>query len=162
MALLLDKWLFTGILALVHPYFISVTEINHNPKEKTIEISCKTFTDDLEKSIEKTANLKIDVVKEGNSPRLQKLILDYITKHLVIKADGKALQLEFVGFENEDMSTWSYFQVKNISKIKKLEITNRILHEASNEQINLMHVTVNNNRKSTKIDFPDTNAVFDF
>ncbi|MEI8059397.1 MAG: DUF6702 family protein, partial [Ferruginibacter sp.] len=33
-----------------HPLFVSVTEIEHNAKDKTLEISCKIFTDDFENS----------------------------------------------------------------------------------------------------------------
>ena len=43
MASLLHKWLLVGYMAVVHPFYVSVTEINHNAKDKTIEISCKTF-----------------------------------------------------------------------------------------------------------------------
>ena len=35
------KWLLTGIIALWHPFYVSVTEINHNAKQQTLEISCK-------------------------------------------------------------------------------------------------------------------------
>ena len=55
MASILFKWLLIGGLVLkptpstYHPIFVSVTEIEHNAKDKTLEISCKIFTDDLEK-----------------------------------------------------------------------------------------------------------------
>ena len=81
---------------------------------------------------------------------------------LVIKVDGKAVQLEFVGFERESEATWSYFQVNNLASVKKIDITDNILFETSTDQINLLHVTVNGNRKSTKLDYPDTHVVFDF
>ena len=76
MALVMYKWLLAGSLALLHPFFVSVTEINHNARDKMLEISCKTFTDDLEKSIEKTANVKLNLfnvkdkaqAENGNRP----------------------------------------------------------------------------------------------
>ena len=37
---------FTG--ATTHPIYVSVTEIQHNAKDKTLEISCKIFTSDFE------------------------------------------------------------------------------------------------------------------
>ena len=162
MALLLHKWLFLGYMVLVHPLFVAVTEINHNAQEKTLEISCKTFADDLEKAIEKSANVKIDLFNIKDKAAAEKAITEYFRKHLVLKADGKAVQLELIGFERESEAVWSYFQVTNITSVKKLDITNNILFEASNDQINLLHVTVNGNRKSTKLDFPNTHATFDF
>ena len=40
---------FSAIHFRLHLVFVSVTEIEHNAKEKTLEISCKIFTDDFEK-----------------------------------------------------------------------------------------------------------------
>jgi Domain of unknown function (DUF6702) len=36
-----------------HPLYISVTEINHNAKDRILEVSCKIFTNDLETVLEK-------------------------------------------------------------------------------------------------------------
>ena len=53
MVSILFKWLLIGGLVFkpapvtYHPIFVSVTEIEHNNKDKTLEISCKIFTDDL-------------------------------------------------------------------------------------------------------------------
>jgi len=162
MALLLHKWLFLGYLALVHPLFVSVTEINHNAQEKTLEISCKAFTEDLEKAIEKTSKVKLDLFNSKDKAAAEKAINEYVSKHLQLKADGKTLQLQFVGFEREGDAIWSYFQVNNIPTLKKIEISDNILFEASHEQINLLHVTVNGNRKSTKLDYPNAHVLFEF
>ena len=32
----------------LHPFHVSVVEINHNETDKTLEISCKIFTDKLD------------------------------------------------------------------------------------------------------------------
>jgi len=37
-----------------HPFYVSVTEISHNAKDKIIEISCKIFADDLEMTLTKS------------------------------------------------------------------------------------------------------------
>ena len=162
MVLLIHKWLLMGYLALLHPFFVSVTEINHNARDKTLEISCKTFTDDLEKAIGKTANVKLDLFNVKDKTTAEKAIAEYFKKHLVIKADGKTVQLEFVGFERESEAIWSYFQVSNLPSVKKIDITDNILFETSTDQVNLIHVTVNGNRKSMKLDYPDTHVAFDF
>src|SRR5256885_1277812 len=128
MVLLLHKWLFLVASTVVHPLFVSVTEINHNAKDKTLEISCKVFTDDLEKAIEKSSNVKIDLFTIKDKAAANKAITDYFRKHLSLKADGKVVQMELVGFEREGDATWSYFQVSNIPTLKKLEVNNNILY----------------------------------
>ncbi|MET0461971.1 MAG: DUF6702 family protein, partial [Chitinophagaceae bacterium] len=54
MALLVTSLVFSNKEADVpvvemHPIHLSVTEINHNAADRTLEISCKIFTDDFEK-----------------------------------------------------------------------------------------------------------------
>lgn len=161
MAFLLHKWLVATV-ALIHPFFVSVTEVNHNSKEKTLEISCKTFADDLEKAIDNTAKLKVDLFNIKDSAIAEKGISDYIKKHLVIRIDGKPAQLEFIGFEREGDALWSYYQVSNVSSVKKIDVNNTILHETSTDQINLMHVTVGGVRKSSKLDYPASEAIYNF
>lgn len=161
MAFLVHKWLVVS-LALLHPFFVSVTEVHHNSKEKTLEISCKTFADDLEKAIDNTAKVKLDLFNIKDSAIAEKGVSDYVKKHFLVKVDGKPLQLEFVGFEREGDALWSYYQVTNVPSVKKMEITNTILHEISTDQINLMHITVGSVRKSSKLDYPTSGAVYDF
>jgi hypothetical protein len=162
MVFLLHKWLFLGWMTLAHPFFISVTEITHNAKDKTIEVSCKTFTDDLETSIQKTTGVKVDLVNPKDAAAAEKAVGDYIKKHLQLKADGKPLELEFVGYERENEAIWSYYQVSNVAAVKKIDVHTAVLFEASDKQINLLHVTVNGTRKSTKLDHPASNASFEY
>lgn len=160
MAFVLHKWLFMGWMALVHPFFVSVTEINHNAKDKTLEIACKTFTDDLETCIQKTANVKIDFSNLKDEEEAKRLVGDYIKKHFHLKVDGKPVQVELLGFERESEAVWSYLQVSNVGSVKRIDVNTSVLFEASDKQINLLHVTVNGNRKSTKLDYPASEASF--
>jgi hypothetical protein len=126
MVLLLHKWLLLGWMTVAHPFFLSVTEINHNAKDKTIEIACKTFTDDLETSIQKTTGVKFDLANPKDQSAVEKAIGDYIKKHLQLKADGKPLQLEFVGYEKENEAIWSYYQVSNVASVKKIDVQTNV------------------------------------
>ena len=53
MAVVYYKWLMTGFLALLHPFFVGVTEVQHNAKDKTLEVSVKLFAEDLEKTLDR-------------------------------------------------------------------------------------------------------------
>ncbi|HEX8315487.1 MAG TPA: DUF6702 family protein, partial [Flavisolibacter sp.] len=76
--------------------------------------------------------------------------------------DGKALQLNYVGFEKEKESVYCYFEVTNISSVRKLDITNNLLYDLTKEQINIMHVTVNEKRQSAKLSYPEVKAGYEF
>lgn len=170
MPLVLNKWLFvlsyffttSYIPFSFHPFFVSVTEIQHNQKEKTLEISCKIFTDDFEKTLRQNYKTSVDLLNPKDKAAMDKLVTDYVKKHLQIIADGRLLQLQFVGYEKEEEAIWCYFQVSNIAAIKKIEVNDNLLYEYKKEQINLLHVIVNGIRKSTKLDNPESNASFQF
>ena len=143
---------------ILHPFYVSVTEINHNAADKTLEISCKMFTEDLEEILEKNNKTVLDITLEKDKSAFDRYIPDYVARNLVIIVDGKPVKLSYVGFEREKESVYSYFQVDNVSSVKKMDINNSILYDFNENEINIMHVTVNGNRKSTKVSFPEKAA----
>lgn len=145
-----------------HPFYVSVTEMLLNSKTKSLEISCKMFAEDIEDVLKQ--NYKVSIDLSNNKMQLQndKLLNDYFLKHFSINIDSKASVLKFVGFEKENESVYCYFEVLNVPVIKKLTVHNTILQDYKQEQINIMHVIVNGNRKSTKLDFPSNEASFNF
>lgn len=145
-----------------HPIFVSVTEIEHNAKEKTLEVSCKIFTDDFEKTLRKAYNTHVDLLLAKDKPAMDKLVNDYVQKHLKIMVDGKQIVLKYMGYEQIEEGIYSYYQADNVSGVKKITVTNNILYEYKDEQINLLHITVNGNRKSTKLNNPDDKVVMEF
>ena len=76
--------------------------------------------------------------------------------------DGRPVALHFVGSEKENDGTWSYFQVNDVAAVKKIEAVDELLYDSFNQQINIMHVTVGDQRKSTRLDYPEAGAVFEY
>ncbi len=155
------QWMMMAFTAL-HPFYVSMTEINHNAKEKELEISVRIFTDDFETVLHNNYKEKVDLTHPSNQAEMNKLVSDYIQKHLQLQADGKTVVLSFLGFEQQSESTWAYFEVKNISSIKKLSLSNSLLHDYRKEQINMLHVKANGKEESYKLDYPETKAAFSF
>ena len=124
-----SKFPLQRVKGLPHPYYISVVEVNHNPTDKTLEISCKIFTNDFEATLEKNYKTKVDLVNPPDKSAMDKLVSDYIKKRLSVKADNKSSSLSYVGFEKEDEAVYSYFQVDNVPAVKKIDVTNSILKE---------------------------------
>ncbi|WP_295767480.1 DUF6702 family protein [uncultured Mucilaginibacter sp.] len=151
-----------SLLLMFHPFYVSVTEVNHNAKTQSVEISCRMFYDDLEHVLEKQNKVKLDIVKPPNKQLMNQLISQYVRKHLILKADGKLLVPDYIGYEIQEDGAWSYFEIKGISSVQKIEVFDDLLYSEHPEQINMLHVTVNGERKSTKLDNPKANVVFNF
>lgn len=174
MASILFKWFLLAGLVLPtplfdnpaslhkHPFFISVTEIEHNATEKTLEISCKMFTDDFEKSLKKNNTVHIDLLNKKYQFQMEPLVNSYITSHLSVIADGKKVAMKFHGYEKQEESIVSYYQVENIVSLKKLEVFNTILYDYKSEQTGIVHAIVHGERQSSKITNPDNKIVFQF
>jgi hypothetical protein len=162
MAASIVKWLILGFSGLWHPFYVSVTEINHNDKEKTLEIACKMFLDDTEKTLKKQSGLPVELTQPKDKKKTEQLLADYFKAHFKLKVDGKAVVPAYLGYEVEGASVWLYFQADNVPAVHKLEIVNNILYELYDNQISIMHASVGGEKKSTRITNPETNAVFEF
>lgn len=145
-----------------HPFYVSVTEVTQNTAEKSLEISCKFFADDFEETLQSAFRMPLDIKSEKDKAAFDKFIPAYISQHLLLVADGKPLKLSYVGFEMEKESVYCYFEVSQVPAVKQVTIANTLLHDFKKEQINIMHVTANGNRHSTKLDYPASKAEFRF
>ncbi|HMI77727.1 MAG TPA: DUF6702 family protein, partial [Ferruginibacter sp.] len=67
-----------------------------------------------------------------------------------------------LGYEQHEEGIMSYYQVNNIPSVKKLDITDNILFEYKKEQISIIHVIVNGNRKSSRLINPEEKTGFEF
>jgi hypothetical protein len=141
---------------------MSVAEINHNAKTKSIEVSCHIFTDDMEREFKTRYNKPIDLSQPADKALANKFIADYVKEKLKISIDGKDISLYYLGYEINEDAVWSYFDCANIPAIKKINVYDAILLDHIQEQSNIIHVTVNDKHQSTKLDNPKTDAVFSF
>ena len=148
--------------ASLHPIYVSVTEIEHNAKEKTLEVSCKIFTNDLENILRKQSTQHIDLINAANKDLANQLLRQYVQAHLKIWLSGRPQTLEYIGYEISEDAVWCYFQVDNVPTCKSITIQDNILYEYKSEQISMLHVIVGGNRKSTKLNNPEDMVTLNF
>jgi phosphopantothenoylcysteine synthetase/decarboxylase len=150
------------LFSFLHPFYVSVTDINHNSKNKSLEISSKIFFDDLEREIEMENKVSFDIIKPVDKAKVNALIADYVKKHLQIKVDGKLLTMNYIGYEIQEDAAWCYLEIPKVDKVGIIEINDHILFKLHTEQINMLNVTVNGKRQSTKLDAPTSRVNFKF
>lgn len=145
-----------------HPFYVSVTEITQNPKTKTVQVSVRVFFDDFENALDHKYKAKLNILKPVDRKKVDLLIADYLQKHLQIKANQKPLLLKYIGYEIEEDAAWCYFETEKLGTIKNFDIRNDILFDEHDSQSNMVHVTLNGQRKSTKLDNPKAEARLTF
>src|SRR6476469_2461686 len=168
-------WLFNWLLLLPyfftnatfsnahkHPFYVSVVEVNHNQKDATLEISCKLFAEDAQTILEKNYKTTIDFEQPQQAKKIDGLLNDYVQKHLALRTDGKTQALKYIGFERDAESLYGYFEVTGVMAVKTMDLNNSLLYDFTDQQVNIMHVMVGGVRKSYKLDYPKTEADFNF
>ena len=131
-------------------------------KDATIEISARSYTDDLEKMIQKEFNVKLDLSQGNQKEQANKYINQYMQKKLALSANGAKYKIEYVGFEIQKESTWSYFEIKEVKQMKQLNVFCEILFGIDPNQINIIHVTSGGQRKSYELASPKNSTQFNF
>lgn len=184
MAVWVNKWLLVAIAAVVpfgndgfrvsghgspagfgsglHPFHVSVIEIEHNPAEKTLEISCKIFTDDFEKILAKNYKTKVDLINPPDKNAMDSLVKRYLFSHLSVRANGKPVALTYIGFENDKEAVYGYIEGANVTAPGSVQVTTNIMFDQFDDQMNIIHVKSGGERKSTKLNYPDKEAVISF
>jgi hypothetical protein len=156
------KPLTTLLFALLHPFFVSVIDINHNEKEASIEVSVRTFTTDLETRLDEEYHVKLDLSDPKQKVKADQYINLYVQKRLALTANGLKTKMDFIGFEIQKESTWSYFEIRNVKQLKQLDIFCEILFGIDPQQINIIHAKAYGQRKSFELTAPKNRTQFIF
>lgn len=140
------------ISTLFHPFYISVCDIAHDPETKALQVSQRVFLNDLETTLRKKYNVRLDVVYPENKSLRDSLIQDYILDNLEIKVDGKSRNRTYLGHEIEDDAMWCYIEYHNVKKVRELSVKNTVFLEMFDTQANLVHFKYQGKTKSIKLD----------
>ncbi|OYX16651.1 MAG: hypothetical protein B7Z16_11095 [Algoriphagus sp. 32-45-6] len=127
-------------MTLVHPFFISLTEMRYNSQSKKMEIAQKIFWDDLEVAMGNELEEKVDFLKPKDKAKLESQIKTYLLKHNQVWVNGKLLTLNYLGHEVEEDAAWFYLESSQAETPKTVEMKNTILLEDFDGQQNIVHV----------------------
>ena len=137
---------------LLHPLHVSVTEIEYNEKNKSLQIISRIFIDDLETSIRtKLKDENIDLLEPKNGRTTDQLVSAYLSEHLKIRLGGKPAKINYLAHEIEDVAIICYLEIEGVKKFKQIEITNHVIQETHEDQSNLVHVTYKGPVKSLRL-----------
>lgn len=150
------------LFSLLHPFYVSVTSIEHNKEEQKLEISCRIFFDDLEDALTQKYQQRFNLIKPADALTVNRHLADYLPQHLSISINGTPCKLEYLGYEIEEDAAWCYLQTDVGSVIQNITINNSLLYPSHKQQSNILHVTINGVRKSTKLDYPKSKVSFSY
>lgn len=119
-----------------HRYHTSLTRMDYNAQEKTIETSIQLFTHDLVPVLERKYGRRIDLEKTEN---VDKLILGYLNENFILKnKNGERAQLKWVGREFDVDQIYIYVEMPFAESLENANLQNTIFFESFAEQTNLV------------------------
>lgn len=135
-----------------HDFHTSLTEINYNSQSRSLELSVRVFTDDLELAL--TNFNKGQLVKiEDPVQKTDPLIEQYFRRNIAIISPNKEVKFaKFYGKEQESDATWLYFEVFECEKIKDFTLYNAIMQEMFKDQTNLVNILYPGKKKTLVFD----------
>jgi hypothetical protein len=146
----------------IHPFYLSVTEIRADTSSKIISISCRMFTDDLQDALYKLHDMREEILPGIENDSVKLVLAEYLKKRLRIISLREEIPLKFLGYEAEEEATWCYLEGRLTSGDSKFHVKNTLLFDFIAGQSNMIHFYFQKERKSAKLNNPESTFTFDF
>ena len=140
-----------GLIGL-HPIHISVCDIEYDPPTQALQVTHRLFLDDLESAINTRHGLYMDIAKPKDMAERDSLVQHYLLSNFEVSVDGRRLEKTFIGVEIVDDVLYGYIEIVSVKKFKQIRVTDSVLMELFDDQVNLVHVKYNNKTRSLKLE----------
>ena len=150
------------ISAGVHKYYVAVFQLNYVPSKKEVQITSRIFIDDLEAAFVKKYKKKFYLGVATEVADANEYLKKYFAEKMHIKINGKEKAIKFLGKETEEDILVCYFTLPATSAEKSLSVSNTVLLEMFDDQQNIIHVTIQRNKKSLLLTNGTTEGLLEF
>ncbi|MCA6078417.1 DUF6702 family protein [Fulvivirga sedimenti] len=139
------------MLTAAHPIHVSVADVEFVPDKQELQIIVRIFTDDLEREIRQEINKpKVDILIPGEGLTSDGLFKDYLNKHIRFNVNGKDAAYQYLGHEVDAGSVICYLLIDKVKKLESLQVKNDILLSIYDDQVNLVHITIDDDIQTMK------------
>jgi hypothetical protein len=146
--ILASFFLLSAFKSGTHEFYLSVTEIEYNKEEQSLQIITRVFIDDFQEVLNERYGEDIQLSEEAEEGEVTENISKYLAQKLRLNANGEELQLNYLGKEYDADQLVLYIEVENLVPFNQIEVTNEILTDLFDDQKNVVHVKVNGKTKS--------------
>lgn len=146
---------FSSFKENVHPYHVGSVEFSYNSKTKTFQISGKFFLDDMENALNKKYPKSLKFLDAKGREAINEALKNYCTDYMKLKVNNQFVKINYLGFEEDSESVDVYLETEVVNQPQKVETSVSMLYNLFDDQLNIIHIIVNGNRKSEKLTFPN-------
>ena len=109
-----------------HAYYVSITEININEENSSIEISLKVYIDDFELMLEKNGQEKLFLGDSIEKENADEILYKYIKEHLNIYPNQVEEKYKILGKETVNDAVYIFLEIPIIEKVESIKVQNSI------------------------------------
>ncbi|OIQ22550.1 MAG: hypothetical protein BM557_00760 [Flavobacterium sp. MedPE-SWcel] len=136
-----------------HKFYVAVFQMDYVADKNVIQMTSRVFIDDLENAFKEEYKKKFYLGTSKELPEAKKYIEAYFLENIEVDINGKPTTIKYLGREVEEDVLVCYYTIPTPNTIELLEIKNTTLFGTYEEQENMMHININNNKKSLLLTF---------
>ena len=145
MLLFFVVWVSSVVL---HPVYVSMTNMEVDTEEGTIDVSIRIFTDDLETVLHNKYNVHGWIGTQSEHRDSRRLLIEYVNERFsIVVNDDKAVELVTDSITIVDDMLWFSMKGAVSQPITSMEVYNRLLTDFFPSQKNLMIVGTGENER---------------
>jgi len=154
MVLVFTVWFNICSVLFAHPMYCSITNMDIDAQRRSIVLSIRLFTDDLETILHNKYNVDGWIGTPNEHRDSRQLLMEYLNERFSITVNNvekMALVTDSIVFDKDEESVmWFYLKGVAQQPIRKIEVDNRLLNDFFSSQNNMLIISVN--RKEIKWD----------
>lgn len=129
-----------GLSTAMHPFYLSVTDVQLFPEEAVIGVTIKVFTDDLEAVLSQRGVPELQLGSPEELPEADIFMARYLDQVIRWNINGQPRTVRYLGKEVEMDVTYLFLETKQIAPLERLEVCHRLFLEELATQENILHL----------------------
>ena len=142
--------------ALAHKFHTSFTEASYNAEAGTLEVTLRTFPDDLESAVRRrpaAGKTSAPPAARDRKKEFEERVAAYVAETFRVRtAGGDPVKISWVGMDAGVDSAWLYFEVQLPAGTDTFGLSNRLLFDLFDDQINLVTLKTKDRRTALRFE----------
>ncbi|MEL4307846.1 DUF6702 family protein [Joostella sp. CR20] len=133
-----------------HKFYVSVTDVNYAEEDQALQIISRYFIDDMEKLFKERYAINANLKTKKELENVDFYIEKYLHDKFIVYVNGEEVTWNFIGKEYDVDVMKCYLEVPKLKskKIHSISIQSKVLFDIYPEQQNVVHINIENRKKS--------------
>lgn len=132
----------------LHKFYVSTIRVEYRPDQKTLQVTMRIFTDDLQETLDRNFHKKFELGSADEPEEIDVLIKKYINSHFEVLINNEKISVNYLGKEYENDMVFLYVELPDIDTINSITIMDDMLMDVFEDQKNIINIFIGDIKKS--------------